>query len=287
LYFRLERQTHRLGSEAVSFGSSLFACAHETEARLEPPTLNTPLYLPGHTDQGRTTQERQASFVLPSLGLSARLRACAWLGAATLHGIVLAALIARHAVQPPVVPRAVALRLITLPSITPAPAPADVVVRTPILPPPAWAPVIAPPDVQVEPRRPHAELSSTVAAPAPPQRQAGMAPETALPRSAQLTAQSAGAESRSWQDRLSAWLQAHRTYPDAARRAGEEGSPTIRFTIARDGSVTAVSLIRTSGSGQLDTAALALLDHAQVPALPPNFPDTVTVTISVRYSLNH
>ncbi len=151
------------------------------------------------------------------------------------------------------------------------------------------APVIPPPELHAEPARLFPTLQAISAPPRVAHMQASATsttPQTVRPVASHPPAQQAGEESHTWQDRLSAWLQAHRVYPDAARRAGEEGSPTIRFTIARDGSVTAVALIRTSGSELLDTAALALLDHAQVPPLPSNFPDSVSVTISLRYSLH-
>jgi periplasmic protein TonB len=92
--------------------------------------------------------------------------------------------------------------------------------------------------------------------------------------------------SPSWQGQLSAWLQAHKSYPEPAREQGEEGTASVRFTVARDGRVLAVSLVQGSGSGLLDAAALALLRDARVPPFPDAMPQAqVTVTVAIRYTL--
>ena len=67
--------------------------------------------------------------------------------------------------------------------------------------------------------------------------------------------------------------------------AGTEGSPTIRSTGARDGQVTSVSRVHGSGSALPDAAAVGLLENALVPALSKAFPNSVSVTMSLRYSL--
>ena len=92
--------------------------------------------------------------------------------------------------------------------------------------------------------------------------------------------------SPSWQGQLSAWLQEHKTYPEAAREQGEEGAATVRFTVARDGRVLAASLVRSSGSARLDTAAVALLRGPRVPPFPAAMPQAeATVAVSIRYTL--
>lgn len=90
----------------------------------------------------------------------------------------------------------------------------------------------------------------------------------------------------SWQGQLAVWLATHKSYPEAARRVGEEGSPSIRFVVARDGRVLSVELARSSGSKALDDAAVALLQGARVPPFPSTMQqETATVTVSLRYSL--
>ena len=173
-------------------------------------------------------------------------------------------------------PLMIALRLVAPPTPKPPGAPAAI---TPAMLRPSaatLAPLLTPIDIRVPPAdratRQHASLPAQRSV---PQRTAGPRPP----------AQAAGQESRNWQDLLSAWLQAHRVYPEAARRSAIEGSPAIRFTVARDGRVTSVSLVHGSGSAVLDAAAIGLLENATVPALPKTFPETVTVTISLRYTL--
>ncbi|MBV9783984.1 MAG: energy transducer TonB [Acidisphaera sp.] len=84
-----------------------------------------------------------------------------------------------------------------------------------------------------------------------------------------------------WRAALSAWLQAHKTYPQAARRNGEEGRAVVRFTVDRDGRVLDVELVGSSGSQSLDDAAQAMLRGAHLP--PPV--RQLTVTVPVRYRL--
>src|SRR5208337_5196106 len=87
----------------------------------------------------------------------------------------------------------------------------------------------APTGAATPPEAPSAEPSKVSEHPAPP-RAAQPAPITA-----------------DWQRALGSWLAAHKTYPDEARRRGEEGHAVLRFTVDRSGRVLAVAL--ASGSG--------------------------------------
>ena len=84
-----------------------------------------------------------------------------------------------------------------------------------------------------------------------------------------------------WDGLIAAWLAAHKSYPEAARSRGEEGEVTVRFTVAPDGRVLDVEVVRGSGSAVLDDVARALLAGARVP--PPQAP--VTRTVRLRYRL--
>ncbi len=119
------------------------------------------------------------------------------------------------------------------------------------------------------PARPPDPAAAPAAAPAPAPQALASAP----------SADAAAA----WRGALAAWLQAHKTYPDAARRAGIEGRAVVRFTMDRTGAVTAVALLQDSGSAELDDAAVALLRGARLP--PPPATDTITLTLPIRYSL--
>jgi periplasmic protein TonB len=84
-----------------------------------------------------------------------------------------------------------------------------------------------------------------------------------------------------WNELLSAWLAAHKRYPEIARRRGQEGTVTLRFTVAADGNVLDVSVVTGSGSPLLDNAAQELLLGATLPA-----PRTeLTRTVRLRYRL--
>jgi TonB family protein len=57
-------------------------------------------------------------------------------------------------------------------------------------------------------------------------------------------------------------IEQAKTYPDAARREGIQGTVELRFRIAADGSVEAVEVLRSSGSGILDEASLQTIRRA-------------------------
>jgi len=89
-----------------------------------------------------------------------------------------------------------------------------------------------------------------------------------------------------WQRELAAWMAAHKTYPELARRRGQQGSVELRFTADRSGRVLSVSLVRSAGSDLLDSAAEAMVRNATLPPFPPTMTQqTVTVTVTIRYSL--
>ncbi len=90
-----------------------------------------------------------------------------------------------------------------------------------------------------------------------------------------------------WQSQLDAWLEAHKQYPKEAREYGQEGTATIRFTVAHDGHVTNVALVNGSGVGQLDSAAMQMLQGADVPAFPTTMPQAeMTVIVKIDYALD-
>jgi len=90
----------------------------------------------------------------------------------------------------------------------------------------------------------------------------------------------------SWKAAVTAWLAAHRTYPEQARERGEEGSVSVQFTVDRSGRVLEAAIVKSSGFSLLDAAELGLLRQAALPAFPAEMPQAqVTVATSVRYSL--
>jgi protein TonB len=64
------------------------------------------------------------------------------------------------------------------------------------------------------------------------------------------------------------------------------GRLAVRFTMDRSGQVTAVQVVRGSGSETLDQAAVTMLRGATLPPLPGAMPQsTITVTVQIRFAL--
>lgn len=90
----------------------------------------------------------------------------------------------------------------------------------------------------------------------------------------------------SWQGELNAWLRAHLRYPTLAKRRGEQGIATIRFTVRHDGRVLEVALAGSSGSDTLDQAALEMLNRANVPKFTDEMiDDQMSVTVGINFNL--
>ncbi len=89
-----------------------------------------------------------------------------------------------------------------------------------------------------------------------------------------------------WMDRVSRWLLDHRSYPEAARRHGRQGTVVVRFAVDRQGHVLTASLVQASGSALLDEAALALVRYADLPPFPSDMVSGQAVlTAPIRYQL--
>ncbi|ATQ43091.1 energy transducer TonB [Caulobacter mirabilis] len=86
-------------------------------------------------------------------------------------------------------------------------------------------------------------------------------------------AASAGVGVRSAEDpypaQVLAWIERHKRYPERGRAESLEGAVVVAVTLDRRGRVRAVDLIRSSGHGVLDDAALAQVRNASpFPAAP-------------------
>lgn len=168
-------------------------------------------------------------------------------------------------------------------TVTPLPTP---LVPVPPHPPPRPAPRSPP----AEPRR-TATAASSPPSPAAPPRVAPPQTPTAEPAHAGADAAPARAAppapiAADWQRALGSWLAAHKTYPEEARRRGEEGRVVLRFAVDRSGEVLAVELVSGAGSPRLDDAARAMLRNASLPPFPSEMPqERVTVTVQIRYRL--
>ena len=178
------------------------------------------------------------------------------------------------------------------PQSPPPPPPPDSLPQEPPLPEPPPAPAVIPPLKSPNPvprppsrqvAQPHPSTAEHAAA-APAEAPSPPGPSPAIPTNPPPRIP----VSPGWQSALGAWLQAHKTYPDEARRRGDEGRATVRFTVSRDGQVIDFQLVSSTGSNILDAAVERLLRGAKLPPFPPRMDQPqVTVTLQIRYAFEH
>jgi protein TonB len=72
-----------------------------------------------------------------------------------------------------------------------------------------------------------------------------------------------------YQARLQAWLKKHQRYPRRARQRGQTGVAEISFQVGAGGEVSDLRIVRSSGHGSLDRAALAMVRRAVPLPVPP------------------
>ncbi len=164
------------------------------------------------------------------------------------------------------------------------PPPMDVpVVRTPL----PSDPVTLPPPPPPLPQRHVANAPAPVAAPpANPVAvaQTGTGTGTSATPGNDPKARAAEADYFSL---VSAHLNRKKKYPNEAKKALQQGIVTVRFTVNRDGGVSAVSIKRSSGHAVLDQATLDLMQRvAPLPKFPKSMTrDSVTLSLPIDYSL--
>ena len=75
--------------------------------------------------------------------------------------------------------------------------------------------------------------------------------------------------------------------PAAARSRSAEGTATLRFTLRRDGTVSAWRIERSAGDGDLDAAAERMIRRASpLPAPPPELGgESLELVVPVRFAL--
>lgn len=179
----------------------------------------------------------------------------------------------------------------------PAPAPPAPAPPAPAPPVPAPAPPEPPPPVPARqtPRQILAPKNSPAQPPRLPTQTAGVPgmtrPQTAAsatpaePAAPPLQTALASADP-AWLADVSAWLLAHRTYPQMARALGRQGTVVLKITVDRDGHVGNVDLVHGSGTQLLDQAAEALVQGAHLPPFPPDMKlERQSVTIPIHYRL--
>lgn len=101
------------------------------------------------------------------------------------------------------------------------------------------------------------------------------------------SAQKAEEAPASWQRKIVAHLGRHKRYPQEARSKHDEGEVAVRFRVDRTGKLISASVLRSSGSLLLDSAALDLLHRAQpLPAFPASVrANEVELVAPINYRL--
>jgi len=178
------------------------------------------------------------------------------------------------------------------PAETPPPPPepvlqvpeAPAIVAEPMPPPPPPKPAVKKPPKPVQrheeqPQPSQAYLPTPQAAVAPPQTASA-----ATPVPAPLPSPEASAGYRAL---LSAWLNSHKRYPDAARQRGEEGRAVLRFEVDRSGRVIDYAVTTSSGYPDLDQSIEEMMRGATLPPFPAGIPQPrMEVSVTIRFSLS-
>ena len=74
---------------------------------------------------------------------------------------------------------------------------------------------------------------------------------------------------------VSLWLEHHKTYPIAARQAGQQGNLTLRLRIDRRGTILQWRVEHSTGVDALDDSMSQLVEASNpLPPVPANYPDS-------------
>jgi protein TonB len=184
-----------------------------------------------------------------------------------VHGLILVAAFATVHVTRPKVMQELSVQ------ITPEPVkPTEVKLALPKLapPPPVTAPI----------------PEFTVRTPPPPPITIQPPPAAPVPVHAPPAPQKAQGEGRdAFLARLLAQLNRAKQYPRAARQAHIEGTVMLHFVMDANGKLVSFEIAKSSGRPVLDNEALALIQRAQLPALPPGTP-TLDAVVPIQFFLN-
>jgi protein TonB len=129
------------------------------------------------------------------------------------------------------------------------------------------------------------------APPAPPEPQAQPGMNLSLPESDTQAVNAPdvvvkGDIGDDWKAELDRWVNTHKYYPQAAIEQNQQGNVAIEFTVDRQGNVSALKLLGSSGSPFLDQAWLGLFQQSQLPPFPPGTKaNTVTVDATMHFEL--
>ncbi len=89
-----------------------------------------------------------------------------------------------------------------------------------------------------------------------------------------------------WEERLREFVEEHKYYPQEAADNGEQGAAVLRVTVRRDGTVTSLRLVSSSGSRLLDAAWMAVFRDNRLPAFNDDMAENeITTNYTLDYSL--
>jgi protein TonB len=122
--------------------------------------------------------------------------------------------------------------------------------------------------------------------PQPPTASAPSAPQTAMAATPVPAPVPSAEASAGYRALLSAWLESHKRYPDAARQRGEEGRAVLRFSVDRSGRVLDFAVTSSSGYPDLDQSVEEMMRGAILPPFPVGMPQPgMQVSVTIRFSL--
>jgi protein TonB len=150
---------------------------------------------------------------------------------------------------------------------------------------------IVPEPAKPEPPKPErverVEARKPVEARPAPRTSAAPRAERQAPAASAPSAGASAATIASYNQMVAAHLQRFKQYPAGAKAAGEQGVPTLSFTLGRGGQVLGSRLARSSGHPALDAETMAMVRRAQpFPAFPPDLKQaSMSFVVPVRFSL--
>jgi protein TonB len=162
-------------------------------------------------------------------------------------------------------------------------------------PPPPRKPIVRQPPKPVVHRPPPQAI---VSAPTPAPSRFAEGPQTATVASRYPAGQSAAAAAMpatvpgpdltaNYSAMISAWLEAHKRYPDSARERGEEGGVKLRFRVDRFGRVLGYALLESTGYADLDAGIDQMMRGAQLPPFPAGMTQSqIEVSVKLRFKLS-
>lgn len=164
------------------------------------------------------------------------------------------------------------------PPTPPDPTPPD---PTPVPDEPAPPP---PPPTRAPPP-PHAVARPPARTPPPPTAAAPAETAIAAPAAPAVSAQAAASATDLYAAAIRARVQANLVVPGRVRLLGMGGLARVAITLDPDGSLVLANLAATSGSADIDAAALRSVTATRFPAFAPQMPQhRLTFVLAVRIS---